>query len=614
MAQFVHQFPLGAQMLDRQQTRYSLWAPDVDSVTLEIAGRDPLPMQRNHNGTNNGIHSCFAKSEAGTAYAFRVAADLLVPDPASRLQQGDVHGPSLVVDPLAYEWQQDQWLGRPWHEMVIYEIHVGCYGGFTAVEAQLQRLADLGITAIELMPIADFAGERNWGYDGVLPYAPDRAYGTPAELKHLIDSAHACGLCIYLDVVYNHFGPDGNYLHRYASEFFSPKLSSPWGAAIDFSQARVREFFTENALYWLMEYRFDGLRFDAVHAISDPSWLDEMAARVRATVEPGRQVHLMLENEKNISSHLEGDFDAQWNDDIHNVIHVLLTGEHEGYYQNYQTEPTEQLARALAEGFAYQGEPSPSHNNQLRGTSSAHLPPHKFVFFLQNHDQIGNRAFGERLTSLAEPEALRAAVTLQLLSPQIPLLFMGEERGLKTPFLFFTDFRGELAEAVRNGRRAEFSAFNHFGAASSQAIMPDPNLQETFDRSRDKLQKSDIENAGEDHREQQEWEDFYCRLLQLRHRHIVPHLPYVRTIMARAIGNGCVLAAWQLTKTRILHLVVNFGELNQTTGKNISGDLLFESQTGAGKMAAEGISMGWSTCGFLEMSETNHKENRTGDA
>src|SRR5690606_26483153 len=257
----------------------------------------------------------------------------------------------------------------------------GCWGGFAGIEKRLDYLAELGIGAIELMPIADFAGARNWGYDGVLPFAPDRSYGSPEQLKQLIDAAHERNLCVYLDVVYNHFGPEGNYLHSYAEDFFDHSQSSPWGVQIDFHQPAVREFFTHNALYWLEEYRFDGLRFDAVHAISDPDWLDEMAARIRKAW-PDRHIHLMLENERNRASHLERDFTAQWNDDGHNVLHVLLTGEHEGYYRNYVDDPTAKLARMLQEGFVYQGEPSPVHDNRPRGEPSGHLSPSQFILFL----------------------------------------------------------------------------------------------------------------------------------------------------------------------------------------------------------------------------------------
>ena len=438
-AQYIYPLPFGAELIAPNRTRFRLWAPSAQSVSV-VHGEQVTPMQRGRNGFFETDIEC----GAGARYRYRIDDSLDVPDPASRLQDSDVHDPSVVVDPKKFQWQCDTWLGRPWHEMVIYELHAGCSDGFVGVQKQLQQLVELGITAIELMPIADFPGQRNWGYDGVLPFAPDSSYGTPDELKRLIDSAHRLGLCVYLDVVYNHFGPDGNFLHSYASPFFDPDKHSPWGAAIDFSQPQVRRFFIENALYWLQEYRFDGLRFDAVHAISDPFWLDEMAAEIRTRVEPGRHIHLMLENEHNRAEHLRGDgisqqtrglYDAQWNDDGHNALHVLLTAEHDSYYENYREQPAQKLARCLAEGFAYQGEFAPVQQH-VRGTSSAHLPPTAFVLFLQNHDQIGNRAFGERLTVLTDIDKLRAAATLLLLSPQIPLLFMGEPWGARTPFFF----------------------------------------------------------------------------------------------------------------------------------------------------------------------------------
>src|SRR5262249_34307849 len=327
-----------------------------------------------------------------------------------------------------------------------------------------------------------FPGRRNWGYDGVLPFAPAAAYGTPDDLKALVDAAHGYGLVMFLDVVYNHFGPDGNYLAAYAPQFFRNDISTPWGPAIDFRQPEVRRFFIENALYWLMEFRFDGLRFDAVHAISEPDWLDEMAAQVRATVERGRHARLGLAHAGNAASPLAGDFDAQWNDDGHHALHVLLTGEHDGYYADYADGPASRLARVLAEGFAYQGEPSRHRGGKPRGTPSGHLPPTAFVLFLQNHDQIGNRALGERLTALADPAALEAAIALLLLCPQIPLLFMGEEVASPSPFLFFTDHNEELAAAVRAGRRREFASFTSF-LARRGSVLPDPNAIETFERS-----------------------------------------------------------------------------------------------------------------------------------
>src|SRR3954451_14226581 len=480
MTTFGHALPFGATLLGDDRTQFRLWAPAQEQVSVEINGGAPVPMRRLADGWFEAEASC----GAGAQYRYRLHDGLAVPDPASRAQADDVHGPSLVVDPRAYRWRNPEWRGRPWEESVIYELHTGLLGGFAGVQRELERLSDLGITAVELMPINDFPGERNWGYDGVLPFAPDRAYGSPDDLKALVDAAHDHGLMIFLDVVYNHFGPDGNYLASYAPQFFRDDVSTPWGPAIDFRRAEGRRFFTENAIYWLMEYRFDGLRFDAVHAITEADWLDEMAAAVRATVEKDRHVHLVLEHDGNVADHLRGDFDAQWNDDGHHVLHTMLTGEHEGYYADYAGKPAERLARVLAEGFAYQGEPSPPRSGETRGTPSGDLPPTAFVLFLQNHDQIGNRAFGERMVTLADPQALEAAIALQLLCPQIPLIFMGEENASPSPFQFFTDHHGELADAVREGRRKEFASFAAFSDPARRAQIPDPNAAETFERSR----------------------------------------------------------------------------------------------------------------------------------
>ncbi|MGH7122105.1 MAG: malto-oligosyltrehalose trehalohydrolase, partial [Acetobacteraceae bacterium] len=417
-------------------------------------------------------------------------------------------------------------------------------------------IAELGVTAVELMPVADFPGRRNWGYDGVLMYAPDRAYGTPKELKGLIDTAHGLGLMVLLDVVYNHFGPDGNYLGAYASAFFQADAATPWGTAINFRRPEVRGFFIDNALYWLLEYRFDGLRFDAVHAIADRGFLLELAATVRGAVEPGRQVHLVLENDGNDAGLLRArpdsaGYDAQWSDDTHHALHALLTGERSGYYADYQ-EPAVALARALSEGFAYQGEPSPYRGGRHRGTPSGHLPPTAFVIFLQNHDQIGNRALGERLSVLADADALRAATFLVLLAPQIPLIFMGEAWGETRPFLFFTDHAAGLAEAVREGRRREFRRFAEFADPEVRLRIPDPNDPETFLRSIP-TPPEERSAAG------QAWRDLHRRLLALRATHVVPALPGARTIGAAALGSSGVRAAWRLGNGAELVIAANFG-------------------------------------------------------
>ena len=528
----------GATWLGDRRARFRLWAPGQREVALGLNGGADLPMAAQADGWFEIEADC----APGDTYFYRLGSGEKVPDPASRAQAADVGGPSVVVDPAAFAWRQAAWRGRPWHETVLYELHVGSFGGFAGVQAELGRLADLGVTAVELMPVADFAGTRNWGYDGVLPYAPDRAYGTPDELRRLIDEAHERGLMMFLDVVYNHFGPEGNYLGLYAPQFFRDDVKTPWGAAIDFRQPNVRRFFIENALYWLQDYRFDGLRFDAVHAIADATFLDAMADEVRDTIGGERHVHLVLENDANDAGHLRHGFDAQWNDDAHHVLHVLLSGERDGYYSDYAARPAEKLARCLASGFVYQGEPSAYRHGVARGTPSGDLPPMSFVWFLQNHDQIGNRPLGDRLAGLADPQALRAATALLLLSPGIPLLFMGEEEMSGTPFQFFTDFTGDLATAVREGRRREFAGFKGFDGED----IPDPNAVETFERSRFKPDPKT--------------EAFHRRLLELRRTLIVPRLPGTRPIEAAAIGPAAVRASWRLGDGAVLAMLVNLGK------------------------------------------------------
>jgi malto-oligosyltrehalose trehalohydrolase len=532
------------------ETRFRLWAPSIDGIALEIEGSAPLPLVRDAGGWQ----SVTAPVGPGARYRFRLPSGEAVPDPASRAQPEDVHGPSLVVDPNSHAWRCADWRGRPWEKTVLYELHAGLLGGFRGVAAALPALAELGITAVELMPIAEFTGARNWGYDGVLPYAPESAYGTPDDLKAMVDRAHELGLMVFLDVVYNHFGPDGNWLPLYAPEFFRQDEPTPWGAAIDYRRPEVRRYFTENALYWLEEFRFDGLRFDAVHAISEPGWIDEMAAEVRAAF-PDRHVHLILENERNEASHLRREIDAQWNDDFHNVMHVLLTGETHAYYESFAERPAERLARSLQQGFIYQGEPSPHHKGKPRGTPSADLRPTAFVNFLQNHDQTGNRALGERLTVLVERPALRAAATLLLLCPAIPLIFMGEETGSTRPFLFFTDFHDELADAVREGRRKEFAGFPAFADPASREKIPDPNALATFEASlvaaADPVPDPD---AGE-------WRTLYRDLLALRRQSIVPRLVGAKAIDARPLADKAVLARWRMGDGAVLTIVSNFGDL-----------------------------------------------------
>lgn len=588
----------GAHYLGDGRTRFALWAPAQNAVQLLLDDRAPQPMRR----SADGWFELEAEGAPGCGYRYQLDDELAVPDPASRAQRGDVHDASLVVDAKAYEWQHDAWRGRPWHETVLYELHVGCCSGFRGVAARLPVLAELGITAIELMPLNEFPGARNWGYDGVLPYAPDASYGTPDELKSLIDTAHGLGLMVFVDVVYNHFGPDGNYLHAYAPDFFRKDQHTSWGAAIDFRRREVRDFFIDNALYWLHEYRVDGLRFDAVHAIGERDFLLELAQRVRASTEPGRHVHLVLENEHNDAGLLAPGsnlFDAQWNDDAHNSLHVLLTGEQDGYYANYADHPMTHLARVLAEGFCYQGETAPALG-RARGTLSAGLPPTAFVFFLQNHDQVGNRAFGDRLQTLCDPDRLRAAIALQLLCPQIPMLFMGEEWACRTPFLFFTDHHGELAAKVTEGRRAEFARFAAFADADQRERIPDPNAASTYLHSVPDASEANCSEAAR-------WLRYYHKLLALRRQHVTPHLPNARAGRTQLFGDRGVLAQWSLGDARVLSIAVQWADEEAALPISPPGRFLFCSREDAWHDA---VLRGPACCVFLDEPPESHGISR----
>jgi len=582
----VHSMPFGAEITP-DGVRFALWAPTAREVSLVLDDAE-LPLEAAGDGWCRHV----AKNAGdGSRYGYKIDGNLVVPDPASRFQPDDVHGLSRVVDPGAYAWSDMAWTGRPWEEAVLYEIHVGTAtpeGTYAGLMAKLDALRDLGITAIELMPIGEFPGRRNWGYDGVLPYAPDAAYGSPEDLKRLVEHAHELGLMVFLDVVYNHFGPSGNYLHAYAKSFFTERHPTPWGAGInvDGDGSRVvRDFFVHNALYWLEEYHIDGLRFDAVHAIMDdskPHFIEELAARIRQAI-PHRQIHLVLENEANQARWLERDADrkprlhtAQWADDIHNSWHALLTGENEGYYEDYANRPLQHLARALAEGFAYQGDPSPHKDGVLRGEPSGHLPPSAFVSFLQNHDQVGNRAFGERLSHLVSSERLELALGIFLLSPQIPLLFMGEEWAASTPFQFFVDFETEpdLAKAVRDGRRGEFKRFKAFSDPEMSQRIPDPTERATFERS--KLIWAEADRSP--HR------DVLAttrQLLEMRHAEIVPLLKSgYRGSQYRISSDRIIEITWSFVDGG-LRLIANFGDAAASQSYESSDRVLWSSR-GAG--------------------------------
>ncbi|HEX5093190.1 MAG TPA: alpha-amylase family glycosyl hydrolase [Burkholderiales bacterium] len=539
--------PFGAAPRGEGAFHFRFWAPGEARITLETESVT-APMQRHANGWHVGT----VPARAGETYRYRLSDGVLVPDPASRFNPEDVHGPSELIDPRGYEWQQAGWRGRPWAEAVVYEMHVGAFtpeGTFAAARGRLAGLAELGVTAIELMPVADFAGARNWGYDGVLPFAPDASYGRPEDLKALVDEAHRLGLMVLLDVVYNHFGPDGNYLHAYCPQFFNPERATPWGDAINFDGPEsftVRAFYRSNALYWLEEYQLDGLRLDAVHALHDDSRthiVDEIAAAVRAGPGRRRHVHLVLENERNDARFPSKDRLRQWNDPLHHALHVRLTGESDGYYAPFAAAPLERLGESLA--------------------APAGLPPGSFVAFLQNHDQVGNRAHGERLHALADAGRERAALACVLLSPQVPMLFMGEEWAASTPFLYFCDFGGELAKAVREGRRTEFARFAAFADAKARARIPDPNDPATFRRS--KLAWAERSRGA--HAERLA---LVRELLAIRRTQLVPRLAGARRGQAE-IDGAALRVRWRLGDGALLTLALD-------DGVSAPGEMLYRAE------------------------------------
>jgi maltooligosyltrehalose trehalohydrolase len=557
--------------------QFRLWAPAAKSVDVLL--EKPHPLAPSEDGW---FTAEIAGVKPGARYKFRIDGEIDVPDPASNFQPDDVVGPSEVIDHAAYSWRATDWRGRPWQEAVIIETHVGTFtkqGSYRAMIEKLDHLVETGISALELMPLADFSGSRNWGYDGVLWYAPDSAYGRPEDLKTLIDEAHLRGLMVMLDVVYNHFGPEGNYLGRYAPSFFT-EAQTPWGSAIDYRVQQVRAFAIENALHWLRDYRFDGLRLDAVHSIVEPGGLsllrDLSVAAGRLATETGRHIHLVLENGDNRASMLDaaqdppqGKYRAQWNDDYHHAWRVLMTGEKQGYYCDYQRSPISDIARALSSGFVYQGEVSAFRGGK-RGEPSGHLAPSAFINFLQNHDQIGNRALGDRLEACADPQAIEAALAVLLMAPAIPMLFMGEEWGSKAPFPFFCDFGGDLADAVRNGRREEYAwAFAEYGDE-----VPDALAASTRDSAVLDWNERDAPAARKRLSLVQE-------LLKVRRRQIVPRLAGVSFGEAHVAGNRLLRANWRMGDGALLRLLANLSDtaISHAPGEP-GGTLIWGSELG----------------------------------
>ena len=571
--------PFGATLRAGGGVDFRLWAPAAARCDLALgpeAGR-VLPAERDAQGW----WTCFDPASAdGTRYRWRINGTLLVPDPASRSNPDGVHAASGVVDPQAFEWD-DTWAGRPWSEVVLYELHIGAFtreGTFAAAAARLAQLAALGITAIELMPLSAFGGRFGWGYDGVLPYAPHAAYGTPQDLKRLIQQAHRLGIMVFVDVVYNHFGPDGNDLGAYAPAFFSQTHDGPWGAALNFDgpdSPTVRDFFIQNALYWIDEYRIDGLRLDAVHAIvdaSEPHLLEELSSRVRQAA-GGRHVHLVTENENNVHQRLAarpeaGRYDGQWNDDFHHALYVTLTGDTSTYYHDYGAQPVDLLARSLTHGMLFEGSQRKPGGARQRCVAAPpqHLPA--MVNCAHNHDQVGNRAFGERLTRLVPPAAAELATLLALLTPATPLLFFGEETGTETPFLYFADWDGELRDAVREGRKHEFGH-----ATGGGKTLPDPCSADTFRASHpDDLQRDS--EAG------QRWLRMVNDALAARRAVIVPRQDLLLTGKHRSQRAGAtgIAVRWHYGDGAVLALDLNIGaQAIDIPGVNESqGDVVFQ--------------------------------------
>jgi maltooligosyltrehalose trehalohydrolase len=540
-----------------QGVRFRVWAPNASILSLNVVG-DPaeIPM---HPEPKGYFTTFLANANPGTRYYYVLNGDRKRPDPVSRYQPEGVHGPSEVVDPKGFFWEDQDWKGTPLEELIIYEIHTGTYtqeGTFEAILPFLDYLKnELSVTAIEVMPVSQFPGERNWGYDGTYLYAPQHSYGGPNGLKRLINSCHQRGLAVILDVVYNHLGPEGNYLGDYGP-YFTDRYRTPWGPAINFDgpgSDEVRRFIIDNALYWVTEYHMDGLRIDAIHGIFDFSarhiLFDIREAVHQQAKRLDRHLVVIAESDLNdvrvIEPPSKGGYglSAQWNDDFHHCVHTLLTGERNGYYEDFGE--IKQLAKALQEGFVYDGQYSP-YRKRRHGSSSKGLPPSKFVVFSQNHDQVGNRAKGDRLSSLVSFEALKLAAGMVLLSPNIPLLFMGEEYGEEAPFQYFVSHADpELIEAVRKGRKEEFSAFQWDGT------LPDPQDEMTFLRSKIDL---DLGQRGKYHI----LLEFYKKLIQLR-REIpsLSHLDKKGIKVEKFEREKTLLMRWQYGEDRLIG-VFNF--------------------------------------------------------
>ena len=472
--------------------RFQLWAPSANHITLVLhdghaRGAHPVPRD------SDGVFDLIVDGvEPGDRYSYRIDDGEPRPDPASRFQPDGVHGPSQVIDPDAFEWSDRRWGGRSLHDLIIYELHLGTFtreGTFAAATARLAALRDLGVTAVEIMPVADFAGARNWGYDGVCLYAPSRAYGRPDDFRRFVDAAHRFGISVILDVVYNHLGPEGAYLREFDDGYFTDRHATPWGAAVDLDGPIARRFIVDNAAHWVREYHLDGLRLDATHALIESDEGATVREIIRTVREASRHpVLVFAEDHRNMAAMIEDPahggwgVDGVWADDFHHVMRSLLAGDEHGYYADFEGT-TAELARTIRQGWLFTGQRS-EHLGKPRGTDASHVPMSHFVVCLQNHDQIGNRAMGDRLHANIAADAWRAASAVLLTAPMTPLLFMGQEWAAGTPFQFFTDLSSEIGQQVTEGRRGEFSDFPEFADDEARHRIPDPQAETTFDASR----------------------------------------------------------------------------------------------------------------------------------
>lgn len=550
---------IGARYLSGHRCEFVVWAPLHQSVAVQLVppAARLIPLQPADDGywrvTAADIHP-------GDRYCYALDGGPPRPDPVSHAQPEDVHGPSQIIDHDAFAWGDHAWRGIPPAEMILYELHVGAFtpeGTCDAIIPRLDALRELGVKAVELMPVAPFPGARNWGYDGVYPFAVHHAYGGPDGLKRLVNACHARNLAVVLDVVYNHLGPEGNYLAEFGP-YFTDKYTTPWGSAINFDDAwsdGVRNYFIENALHWFTHYHIDALRLDAIHGIMDHSatpLLQELAERTAAwSAATGRTVSLIAESDRNDArilrpAALGGDgLDAQWSDDFHHALHTLLTGETQGYYEDFGT--IAQLATALREGFVYSGQYS-RYRKRRHGNSSADRPADQFVVYAQNHDQVGNRLHGERLSQLVSFEALKLTAGSVALAPAVPLLFMGEEYGEETPFLYFVSHTDPgLIEAVRRGRKEEFRAFRWSGEP------PDPQADETFLRSKIDWKRRETGR----HRVLLE---LYRELFRLRRETPPLARPDRNRLEVRAAESSRLLSIRQWTESVEVCCLFNFGD------------------------------------------------------